>query len=41
MNGNLLNSDWGVVQIPTSVQPIGVSVDQATKIPTYTFNGTN
>jgi hypothetical protein len=37
--GNFLNSDWGVVQIPTSVQPIGVSVDQATKIPTYTFSG--
>lgn len=38
--GNLLNSDWGLVQVPTSVQPIGVSVDQTTKIPTYTFNGT-
>ncbi|MFV8346386.1 TonB-dependent receptor [Flavobacterium sp. ZB4P13] len=37
--GNLLNSDWGLVQVPTSVQPIGVSVDQVTKIPTYTFNG--
>jgi hypothetical protein len=24
--GNFLNSDWGVVQVPTSVQPIGVSV---------------
>jgi hypothetical protein len=29
--GNLLNSDWGLVQNPTSVQPIGVSVDQTTK----------
>lgn len=38
--GNLINSDWGLVQVPTSVQPIGVSVDQTTKIPTYTFNGT-
>ncbi len=38
--GNLLNSDWGLVQVPTSVQPIGVSVDQTTKVPTYTFNGT-
>ena len=38
--GNLLNSDWGLVQVPTSIQPIGVSVDQTTKIPTYTFNGT-
>lgn len=38
--GNLLNSDWGLVQVPTSIQPIGVSVDQTTKVPTYTFNGT-
>jgi hypothetical protein len=38
--GNFLNSDWGVVQVPTSVQPIGVSVDPTTKVPTYTFNGT-
>jgi hypothetical protein len=37
--GNFLNSDWGVVQVPTSVQPI-VSVDPTTKVPTYTFNGT-
>jgi hypothetical protein len=22
--GNLLNSDWGLVQVPNSVQPIGV-----------------
>ncbi|WP_310555437.1 TonB-dependent receptor domain-containing protein [Flavobacterium sp.] len=36
--GNLLNSKWGLVQVPTSVQPIGVSVVGAT--PTYTFNGT-
>jgi hypothetical protein len=35
--GNLLNSDWGLVQIPTSVQPIGVSVDSTTNVPTYTF----
>ena len=38
--GNLINSDWGLVQVPTSVQPIGVSVNQTTKVPTYTFNGT-
>jgi hypothetical protein len=37
---NLLNSDWGLVQAPISVQPIGVSVDSTTKEPTYTFNGT-
>ncbi|MBS7253407.1 TonB-dependent receptor [Flavobacterium branchiicola] len=36
--GNLINSDWGVVQVPTSVQPIGVTV--AGNVPTYTFNGT-
>jgi hypothetical protein len=35
---NLLNSDWGLVQAPISVQPIGVSVVGNT--PTYTFNGT-
>ena len=35
--GNLLNSDWGLVQVPTSVQPIGVSVAGTT--PTYTFTG--
>ena len=36
--GNLLNSDWGVVQQPNNVQPIGVSVD-GTGTPTYSFNG--
>ena len=36
--GNLLNSDWGLVQVPTSVQPIGVTVSGNT--PTYTFDGT-
>ncbi len=35
---NLLNSDWGLVQQPISVQPIGVTVDNAGN-PTYTFNG--
>lgn len=37
--GNLLNSEWGLVEVPTSVQPVGVTVDSATRIPTYTFNG--
>ena len=37
--GNMLNSKWGVVQTPTSVQPIGVTVDGA-GVPTYTFDGT-
>ncbi len=35
--GNLLNSNWGLVQAPVSVQPIGVSV--AGNVPTYTFTG--
>ena len=35
--GNLLNSNWGLVQAPVSVQPIGVNV--AGGIPTYTFTG--
>mgnify|MGYP001814724832 FL=1 len=37
--GNMINSDWGVIQQPNSVQPIGVSVDPDTKIPTYSFDG--
>ncbi len=36
--GNMLNSNWGVVQIPTNVQPIGVEVD-SNGVPTYTFAG--
>ncbi len=35
--GNLINSDWGLVQQPDAVQPIGVSVDN-TGTPTYSFN---
>jgi hypothetical protein len=35
--GNLLNSDWGLVQQPDAVQPLGVSVN-GTGTPTYTFN---
>ena len=38
--GNLISSDLGVNQQPNSIQPIGVSVDPVTKIPTYTFDGT-
>ncbi len=37
--GNMLNSDWGVIQQPNSIQPIGVSVDADTKVPTYSFDG--
>jgi len=36
--GNLINSDWGLVQLPNNVQPLGVTVDPNTNIPTYTFN---
>ncbi len=36
--GNLINSDWGVVQVPNSIQPVGVSVDDSNN-PTYTFDG--
>ncbi len=35
--GNLINSDWGLVQQPDAVQPIGVTVD-GTGTPTYTFS---
>lgn len=35
--GNLISSDWGLVQQPNAVQPIGVSVDGAGN-PTYTFS---
>ncbi len=35
--GNLINSDWGIVQIPRDVNPLSVSIDQTTRIPTYTF----
>jgi hypothetical protein len=33
----MINSEWGLVQQPNAVQPIGVSVD-GTGTPTYTFN---
>ncbi len=36
--GNLINSDWGVVEVPNSIQPLGVTVD-ANNVPTYTFDG--
>jgi len=40
--GNLLNSDWGVVKLPTSKQPIGVSFSDVdgdgTDDPVYTFD---
>ena len=36
--GNMISSDWGLVQQPNNVQPIGVTVDPSTNVPTYTFN---
>ncbi len=35
--GNLISSDWGVVQIPTNQQVLGVTVDD-NNVPTYTFD---
>ena len=35
--GNLLNSNWGVRELPTTTQPVGVSVD-ADLVPTYSFD---
>lgn len=35
--GNLINSDWGVVQEPTNTQVLGVTVDSNNN-PTYTFD---
>ena len=37
--GNMLSSNWGVMQQPNSIQPIGVSVDPVTKVPTYSYDG--
>lgn len=36
--GNLISSDWGLTQQPNNVQPIGVTVDSETNIPTYSFD---
>lgn len=36
--GNLLNSDWGVIQEANNLNPLSVSVDSDTNVPTYTFN---
>ena len=33
------NGKWGVSQIPTTTQPIGVSVSAPTRIRTYSFDG--
>ncbi len=36
--GNLISSDWGLVEQPRNLQPIGVSVDPTTFVPTFTFD---
>lgn len=36
--GNLINSNWGVRENPTNTQPISISVDPQTQVPTYTFD---
>jgi len=36
--GNLVNSNWGLIQQPDAIQPIGVTVDGAGN-PTYNFDG--
>ena len=35
--GNFISSEWGLVQQPNAVQPIGVNVG-ADGVPTYTYN---
>lgn len=35
--GNMINSDWGVIEQPNNVQVLGVTVDD-TNTPTYTFD---
>ncbi len=36
--GNLLNSKWGVIEQPNSLNPLSVSVDPVTRTPTYSFD---
>lgn len=36
--GNLISSEWGLVQQPNNVSQIGLNVDLATLEPTYSFN---
>lgn len=35
--GNLISSDWGIVEIPANQQVLGVTVDD-NNVPTYTFD---
>ncbi|MBL4605533.1 MAG: TonB-dependent receptor, partial [Flavobacteriaceae bacterium] len=36
--GNLISSEWGLVEQPRNLQPVGVNVDPNTLTPTYTFD---
>jgi len=36
--GNLLNSNWGVIDVPAFDQVLGVSVDPTTNTPTFTYD---
>ena len=36
--GNLINSNWGVVQNPLTTQPLGVRIDGGTGEPVYSFD---
>ncbi|MDA9316337.1 carboxypeptidase regulatory-like domain-containing protein [Polaribacter sp.] len=36
--GNLINSDWGVVQQPNNLSPISISSIDANNVPTYKFD---
>ncbi|PCE62410.1 TonB-dependent receptor [Sediminicola luteus] len=35
--GNLLSSEWGVVEVPNNPSPLAISVDE-NRVPTYTFD---
>ncbi len=36
--GNLINNGWGVRQIPTTTQPLGVTAVDASGVPTFSFD---
>ncbi len=36
--GNLISSDWGVVELPLTTQPLGVTIDGNTGEPIYSFD---
>ncbi len=36
--GNLINSDWGVVETPNTLNPLSIDSIDANNVPTFTFN---